>query len=74
MSRKSSRPNREAVKAKKKELKLAQKALRQRLKQEGLPMPSHTTISNGKCRYKSTAEEEIARNEASWEQLKVMRA
>ena len=75
MSRKKScRPNREALKAKKKELKLAQKALRQRLKQEGLPMPTHTTTSNGKCRYQSTAEEGLARNEATWEHLKVLRA
>ena len=73
MSHKSRRPNREERKAKKKELKHAQKELRRRLKEAGLPMPSHTTISNGKCRYKSTVEEEIARTEASWEQLKVIR-
>jgi hypothetical protein len=73
MSHKSRRSNREERKAEVKERKLAQKELRRRLKEAGLPMPSHTTISNGKSRYKSTAEEEIARNEASWEQLKVMR-
>jgi hypothetical protein len=74
MSHKSRRPNREELNVKTKERKLAQKALRQRLKQEGLPMPSHTTISNGKCHYTSVAEEEIAHNEATFEQLKVLRA
>lgn len=37
-------------------------------------MASHTTISNAKCRYTSVAEEEIARNEATFEQLKVLQA
>jgi hypothetical protein len=74
MSHKSRRPNREELNVKIKERKLAQKALRRSLQEDGLPIPSHTTISNGKCRYTSVAEEEIARNEATFEQLKVLRA
>jgi hypothetical protein len=73
MSHKSRRPNREELNAKIKERKRAQKLLRDRLKREGLPMPTHTTTSNGKCRYQSTAEEGLARNEATWEHLKVLR-
>jgi len=50
MSRKKScRPNREAVKAKKKELKLAQKALRQRLNGSSLIF-SHVLSKNGVLR------------------------
>lgn len=74
MSHKSRRANREEIKVKVKERKLAQKALRQRLKQEGLSIPAHTTTSNGKSRYQSVAEEGTARTEASFEQLKVLRA
>jgi hypothetical protein len=74
MSHKSRRANREEINAKKKERKLAQKVLRKRLEQEGLSMPSHTTTSNGKCRYKNTVEEGLARTEASFGQFHVMLA
>jgi hypothetical protein len=74
MSHASRRPNREELKARRKERKRAQKALEQQMEQEGLPRTSHATISNGKSRYQSMAEEGVARTEAAWEQLKVLRA
>jgi len=74
MSHASRRPNREELKAQRKERNRVQKALGRRLVQEGLPQLSHATTSNGKCRYQSTEEEGLARNEATWEQLKVLRA
>lgn len=74
MSHASRRPNREELKAQRKERNRAQKALGRRLVQEGLPRLSHATSSNGKCRCQSMEEEGLARNEASWEQLKVLRA
>lgn len=74
MSHASRRPGREEIKAQRKERNRAQKVLRRRLAQDGLQQLSHATISNGKCRYQSSEEEGLARNEASWEQLKVLRA
>ncbi len=67
MSHASRRPNREEFKVQRAERKRVQKAL-------GLPQISHTTISNGKSNYRNTAEEGVARTEATWEQLKVLRA
>ena len=67
MSHASRRPNREELKARRKERKRAQKALEQQMEQEGLPRTSHATISNGKSRYQSMAEEGVARTEAAWE-------
>jgi DDE_Tnp_1-associated len=74
MSKPSRRPNREELKTERKERKQAQKALGSRLAEEGLPRKSHATITNGKCRYQSLEEESLSRNEATWEQLKVLRA
>jgi hypothetical protein len=74
MSKTGQRPNREEIKAQRKEKKRAQKALVCRMEQEEFPRASHPTTSNGKSRYQSAAEEGIARTEASWEQLKVLRA
>ena len=74
MSKPSRRPNRKELKTVRKERKQAQKAQGFRLAEEGLPKKSHATISNGKCRYQSTEEEGIARTEATWEQLKVLRS
>lgn len=64
----------EKLKAQRKQRTQAQKALRSRLAQEGLPQVSTGTISNGKCRYQSPEEEGVARTEATWEQLSVLRA
>jgi hypothetical protein len=74
MSKASRRPNREELKAQRKERNRAQKALRQRLAEEGVPQSSHRTITNGKSRYQSPAAEGQARSEATWEHLKVLRA
>lgn len=74
MSKPSRRANREEIKAQRKQRKRAQKALRDELRKKGLNGSSHATISNHKCEYKDENEERRARNEASWEQLKVFRA
>ncbi len=74
MSHANQRSNVEEIKAQRKQRTQAQEALRSRLAQEGLPQISTGTISNGKCRYQSPEEEGIARTEATWEQLKVLRA
>jgi len=74
MGHASRRPNREEIKTKRREIKRHQKALGCRSEQDGLSRSSHTTISNSKSRYQSTTEEGIARTEATWEQLKVLRA
>jgi hypothetical protein len=74
MSKPSRRPNREELTTARQERNQAQQALGRRLAAEGVPRTSQPTISNGKCRYRSTAEEGVARTEATWEQLKVLRA
>ena len=73
MAKASRRPQREEIKAKARERKRAQKELRRSQEAEGLRRDSHATISNGKSRYKSEEEEGAARNEATWELLKVFR-
>ena len=74
MSKVSRRPNREEIKAQRKERKRAQRALREEMKGTGFNLPSHPTISNHKCAFESVEEEGEARNEAVLEQLKVFRA
>jgi hypothetical protein len=74
MSKPSRRPNREEIKAERKERKRAQLALREDLRRRGLKVSSHATISNRTCQYEDVEEEREARNEAVWEQLKVFRA
>jgi hypothetical protein len=74
MSKPSRRPNREQIKAERKERKRAQKALREELKGKGFKICSHATISNHKCEFGSVEEEGAARNEAVLEQLKVFRS
>mgnify|MGYP001765763226 CR=1 FL=1 len=74
MSKPSRRPNREQIKAERKERKRAQKALSEELKGNGFNTLSHSTISNHKCAFRSVEEEGAARNEAVLEQLKVFRA
>ena len=74
MSKASRRPNREEIKAQRKERKRAQKALREELQGKGVTISSHGTISNHKCEFGSVEEEGHARNEAVFEQVKVFRA
>ena len=62
MSHASRKANRKELKAQRTERKRVQKALGQ----DGLPQISHTTISNGKSNYQNTAEEGVARTEATW--------
>ena len=73
MSKSSRRPNREKIKAQRKERKRAQRVLREELKGKGFNISSHSTISNHKCEFRSVEEEGAARNEAVLEQLKVFR-
>lgn len=74
MSKPSRRPNREKIKAERKERKRAQKGLREELKGKGFNLSSHATTSNHKCEFGSVEEEGAARNEAVLEQLKVFRS
>lgn len=74
MSKASRRPNREEIKAKRRERKRAQRELGRELEREGLKGRSHATIANRKSGYKTVEEEGFARNEAAWEQLKVFRS
>ncbi|GAH43029.1 unnamed protein product [marine sediment metagenome] len=53
MSKPSRRPNREAIKAQRKEAKKTWKALRARLKAEGLEPPPKPTIPNRTSEYKT---------------------
>ncbi len=72
MSHKSRRQNQEEINAQAKKKKLAQKELRLELAENGMSRPAHTTTSNCKSRFHSTAEEGLARKEAAWEHLKVL--
>jgi hypothetical protein len=74
MSKLSHRASREEFKAQQKARKRAQKELRRKEAQEELRKPPTATISNCKSRFASTDEERDARQEASFEQLKVFRA
>jgi hypothetical protein len=74
MSKQSRRPGREEIKGQLRERKRVQKELRLRQEGESLTPTSHPTILNHKCRYGSIEEESEARNEATWDQLKVFRA
>lgn len=74
MSKPSRRPNREEIKAKRKERKRAQQALREEKTRKGLNCTSHATVSNGTCAYETVEEERVARNEATLGHLEVFRA
>jgi hypothetical protein len=73
MSKPGRRPNREAIKAKRKEYKEAQKKLRQAEMAKGHKAPSRSTISNHKCEYKSVEEEKWVRNEAVSDKIRIFR-
>ena len=74
MSKVSRRPGREEIKAQHKLRTRAQKALGCQEVQEGLRRSPTATIANGKSRFTTTEEERAARQDASFEQLKVFRA
>lgn len=74
MSKRSRRPNREAIKEQRKARKNAQRELRDRQKAAGLIMPASATISNRKCDQKSDEEERSARLDAVSQQIKTYRS
>lgn len=74
MSKRSRRPNREAIKAQRKARKKAQRELRQRQQAEGFHLPPTSSQPNKTSSYKDVEEERTARTEAVVEQVKVFRA
>lgn len=74
MSKPSRRPNREEIKAQRKQFKKAQKKLRQDEKAKGLQPSSHQTISNCKSRFETVDEEGRVRNEVVAEKMKLFRS
>ncbi len=74
MSKRSRRPNREAIKAGIKEHKKAQRELRAAQKAQGFDVPSSATISNRKCPYKTTEEEGAIRLDATRQQIRAYRS
>jgi len=74
MSKPSGRPNREAIKAQKKERKKAQQALRQSQKAAGLDAPVRPSLPNRKCPCEDQAQEKAMRLEVVSQQVKVYRA
>ena len=74
MSKPSRRPNREAIKAQRKDKKRAEKLLRQRQKAQGLHVSSGFSVSNCKSEYKTVEEEIEARHEAVTEEARVLKA
>lgn len=73
MSKRSRRPGREAIKARRKEHKKAQRELRQRQKEEGLSVPVQSSMPNRTCPYKTEEQERAARGDAVSQQIKVYR-
>jgi hypothetical protein len=75
MSKASRRPTREKRKVvPAKERRRAQRDLSDKREKEGYTKLSHPTNSNHKCTYKTVEEERLARNEATTEQVRVLRA
>ncbi len=74
MSKRSSRPGREAIKEQRRERKKAQRELRDDQKAQGLDPPSSATISNRKCEQKTEEEERSARLDAVSQQIKTYRS
>lgn len=73
MSKPSTRPNREEIKAQRRHKKQQEKALRARQREEGVLPPPTATLPNAKSPYSSTEEERNARTEAATGQLAVLR-
>lgn len=74
MSKPSRRANREEIKRQKKEVRKAEKQLRQRMKEKGLVAPSNFSVSNRKSKYETVEEETQARLEAVTEEVRVFKA
>jgi hypothetical protein len=74
MSKRSRRPNRQAIKEQRKARKKAQRQLRQQQQAQGLSAPEKPTLSNGTCPYQTQEEEQAARVDAVSQQVKVYRA
>jgi hypothetical protein len=74
MSKPSRRPNREEIKRQRKEVRNAEKQLRQRMKKMGLVAPAGFSVSNRKSQYETVEEETQARQEAVTEEAKVLNA
>lgn len=74
MSKPSRRPNREEIKAQKKQYKKTQRMLRQDEKAKGLQKSSHGTISNCKSRFESVEEEGFIRNDVTAEHMSIFRS
>lgn len=74
MSKLSRRPDGEAIKARRKERKAAQRVLRRNREAAGLKRPARPSIPNRKCPYRNEEEERSARLDAVSQQVKVYRA
>jgi len=74
MSKISRRPNRERIKAEKKQYKKAKKVLREDENAKGLQKVSHGTISNCKCKIENVEEEKLVRNQVVAEKIKMFRS
>jgi DDE_Tnp_1-associated len=74
MSKRSRRPNREAIKKQREERKQAQHELRQRQQAEGFTLPPSSSLPNRTSSYNNVEEERAARTELVGEQVKVFRA
>jgi hypothetical protein len=74
VSKRSRRPNRQAIKEQRKARKKAQRELRQRQKEQGLSAPAQPGQSNRTSPYQTSEEEQAARVDAVSQQVKVYRA
>ncbi len=74
MSKPSRRPNRENIKAQRRQKKTTEKRLRQQQQAQGLTPTSRPASSNATCPYKTVEEERIARIQATTEQARLLKA
>ena len=74
MSKPSNRPNREAIKNKRKERKKAQKELRISQQEQGLEPKSHASYSNSTSVYDTVEQEHEGRLEAVSEQVRIIKS
>jgi len=74
VSKRSSRPGREAIKQARKDHKKAERDLRKKQESQGFEVPRSPTIANHKCPYKSVEEEAAMRLDSVSAQIKAYRA
>ena len=74
MSKPSCRPNREAIKSRRRENKKAERQLLQSQRAQGLSQAVKSSIGNAKSRYESVAAEQQARMTAVSEQQRILQA